>query len=304
MKVERDLPLGRAGHFEAQHQHGKRIHGETPDHAESVGFAQYEQIAAGDGDGDDLQDDNQIDEPAGGPEAGMRMAEPIRKDAVFGHAVQYAVRSDDGCIHRAGKDQRSHQYDERVKQEPQRNRAGEKHRQPADEIVEILGALGVRDNHHGEERDQRGEQHAVNEDHESGSLQILELGISDLAIDLRQALLAAHGQQGMAQSNEDRHQRERTSPVFGEPSQGARAEPDAFRGGQRDRVGALRHAEDRDQAPHDQDHHHHRGDLHDAQRLLARFMNPDGVFAPEIQRDDDREQRRKMGWIHVHAGQA
>jgi len=44
-----------------------------------------------------------------------------------------------------------------------------------------------------------------------GALQILELGMLDLAIDLRQALLAAHGEHGVAEC----HENSKTSPEPG-----------------------------------------------------------------------------------------
>ncbi len=59
----------------------------------------------------------QVDEPARGPEFAVRLAEPIGQNAVFGHAVQNAIRSDDGRVHRAGENDSPHQHDETVKQQ-------------------------------------------------------------------------------------------------------------------------------------------------------------------------------------------
>ena len=46
----------------------------------------------------------------------------------------------------------------------------------------------------------------------------------------------------------------------------------------------------------DQKHHHHHGrDLHDAQRLAARFVNALDVAPPEIDGDDHAEDRGETG---------
>ena len=44
---------------------------------------------------------------------------------------------------------------------------------------------------------------AVDGDDDCGAFEILELGMLDFAIDLRQAFLAAHGQDGVAEGHED-----------------------------------------------------------------------------------------------------
>ena len=86
-----------------------------------------------------------------------------------------------------------------------------------------------------------------------------------------------------------------------QPAQRLGAELQVGRRRQRHRLVAV--LEDRDQAPDDQDHHHHGGDLHDAQRLLARFVHADDVLAPEVERHHDGEGRREIRRVR-RAGRA
>ena len=103
-----------------------------------------------------------------------------------------------------GEDQRAHQHDEAVEQQAQRQRADQVHGKAADQVVQKLRPGRIGNDHHGEERDQRREEHAVDEDHAAGALQILELGMGDFAVDLRQRFEAAHGEQRVAQADQDR----------------------------------------------------------------------------------------------------
>ena len=63
VEIQRHLPLARAGLLVAQHQHRERLHGEAPDHAERVGFAQHVDVAAADEMVDELQHHDQVDQP-------------------------------------------------------------------------------------------------------------------------------------------------------------------------------------------------------------------------------------------------
>src|SRR5207253_9600168 len=65
---------------------------------------------------------------------------------------------------------------------------------------------------HGEERNQRCEQHAKDENYQTGPFKIAQLGGSVLPVDLRQALLAAHCEQRMSQSDEDGNDGNSRSP--------------------------------------------------------------------------------------------
>ena len=77
------------------------------------------------------------------------------------------------------------------------------HRQAADQVLEELRPYGVRNDHHREERNQRGEHHAVDENHQRRFFQVRQLGMLDFAIDLRERFFAAHGQHRMPQAHED-----------------------------------------------------------------------------------------------------
>ena len=60
----------------------------------------------------------------------------------------------------------------------------------------------------------------------------------------------------------------------------------------------------RRQAPADQNDHHQRGELHDAQRFLAGFVNADDILAPEINGHGDGENCRKRLRLNLEAGMA
>ena len=77
----------------------------------------------------------------------------------------------------------------------------------------------VGDDHHGEQRDQPGRDHRVGADDVGRDLQILQLGRGDLAVDLRQRLEAAHGQQRVAEGDHHRHERNLRPEGALEPAQ-------------------------------------------------------------------------------------
>ena len=117
-EVERHFPFAGAGLLVAQHQDREGLHGEAPDHAEGIGFAEHVHVAAADDDGDQLQRHDQVDESRGGAELVVGAAEPVGKHAILRHAVEHAVRSDDGGVHGAGENQGAHQHHEGMKQQP------------------------------------------------------------------------------------------------------------------------------------------------------------------------------------------
>ena len=79
-----------------------------------------------------------IDDAMGRAEFAVRLPEPVGQHAILGNAIEHAVRSHDGRVHGAREDQRSHRDDERMKAEPQRERAHQIHGQAANQILQIL----------------------------------------------------------------------------------------------------------------------------------------------------------------------
>ena len=66
---------------------------------------------------------------------------------------------------------------------------------PPSRLSTYCGANAVGNDHAGEQRDHAGADHRVDADDVAGDLQVLQLGIGDFAIDLRQRFEAAHGEQ-------------------------------------------------------------------------------------------------------------
>ena len=115
---------GDVRHLVAEHDHGKRIEHETPDHAKRVGFAEHESRCHGSARSSTIcRMTIEVDQPIGRAEALVRLAEPVGQHAVFRHAVQYAVRSDDRRIHRAGEHQEPDDHDKRLEEQPQPERS-------------------------------------------------------------------------------------------------------------------------------------------------------------------------------------
>ena len=213
------------------------------------------------------------------------------QSAILGHAVQHAVRSHDRGVHRAGQDQRAYRDHEHVKRQAQRKRPHQAHGQAADQILQVFPARVVRNNHHRVERHQGSEQQAVNKNNQPGFFQILQLGGFNFAVHLRQGFFPAHGQDGMPHAHDHGDQGNHFQDLAAiEPSQGSRIESDI--GGKRKRRKVRPTNPNRVRAPYDENRHHHRGDLHDAQGLLAGFVNSLDIFPPEINRDQDRKKCR------------
>src|ERR1022692_2788479 len=122
-----------------------------------------------------------------------------------------------------------------------------------------------------------------------------------MAISLRQALLAAHGEKRVAQADHDGDHGDGRSDGAPEPAQRLGVELEVFVEGKRHRLVAV--LENRDQAPDDQDHHHDRGDLHDAQRFLAGFVHADDVLAPEVNGDHGGEHGREIRRVDLQRGE-
>ncbi len=287
-QVERHLEFALAGIGVAQHENGEAVHREAPDHAECVQVGEERDVAAADDDRGDLQDDDDVDDAIAGAEFRVRLAKPLAEHAVFGNAIEHAVGADNGGVDRAGENQRADHHDETVEDQARDKRPGEIHREAADQIFEETLAHIVRDDHHGEERNQRREDQAVNENDHARFFEVGQLGAFDFAIDLRERFFAAHRQDGMAERDEDRDDAEHVRQVaVSQPAERLFGEVN---------VAGIRKRRERGMAqdrgvntPADQDHHHDGDQLHDVEGFFARFGDALGVFPPEVNRDDDRE---------------
>ena len=294
--VGRHFPAALAFVLDAQHQHGQAVEGEAPDHAKGVGLAQQIHVAAAHQNGEDLQNDDQVDDPVGGAESRMRLPEPVGENAVFRNAVENAVGTDDRGIDRARKDQEAHHHHEGPESQPQQQRAILIHGQAGDQVVFVnRDPHRVRNDHHEQQRREPGKDEAVNRDDDGGPLQVLQLGMGQLAVDLGQRFLAAHGQHGMAKGDQDAEDGELGGESVGQvgvlqKAQGFLAELQAVGSGQRHGLVALLHQGKG--RPAQQDDHHHRGDLHYPQRLLAGFLNALGVLPPEVYGHDQGKYDR------------
>ena len=192
----------------------------------------------------------------------------------------------------------------------------------------------VGDDHHGEEADQRGQQQAVDEDDERSLLEIRQLRALDLPIDLGQGLLAAHGQDRMAEGDQDAEGADQAEPmdlrrVMESRADGGVAEPaervflpaghfidlrlslgvDLLREVGRGRgevlgIGAGRQGR---AAPGDDDDAHHGRRRHDPQGLVGRLAEPSDVGPPEVEGDGRRDRRRAPtfgnGEFHLEVGE-
>ena len=87
------LPILRLG--EAQYEHGDGLHGEAPDHAESVERGQHVYIAKTEEDRQQLQRHDQVNDAVTRSVAAMRLLKPTGEHTVFRHAIQNPIRADD-----------------------------------------------------------------------------------------------------------------------------------------------------------------------------------------------------------------
>src|ERR1700687_380301 len=130
--IEGNLELALAGPGVTEHQNRQTVHGETPNHAEGVEVREEGDIATADYYGENLQNDDDIDNAIAGAEAGMRLAKPGTEHAILGNAIQHSVGADDSGVHRASKNQRTYHDHESVKDQAGIQRAFEVHGQAAD----------------------------------------------------------------------------------------------------------------------------------------------------------------------------
>ena len=121
---------------------------------------------------------------------------------------------------------------------------------------------------------------AVDGDDNRRALQVLQLRMLNLAVDLRQALLAAHGQQRMAEGHQNAEESINRKSRSLQESLRVVAEMQVGRDGKRRQVRTF----DKQgiAAPEKQNHHHDGGDLHNPQRLVARLLNALDVLPPVV----------------------
>ena len=159
--------------------------------------------------------DDQVQDAVGRAVARMRLEEPVGHDAVLGHAVEHAVGADDRRVDRAGQDQEADDDDEGVEHQPRHRRPDHVHRQAADQVVGVDPSCGRRRESAARpgSRCRPVRHQAVDEDDERRLLEVRQLGRFDLAIDLGQRLLAAHGQDRMAEGDQDADDADEAQPV-------------------------------------------------------------------------------------------
>ena len=191
----------------AKHQHGQALHGEAPHHAEGVGLAQHEDIAAAQDDGEELQAHDQIQDAIRGSEAAVRMAKPVRENAVFGDAVEDAVRAHDGGVDGAGQHQDADHDHESAERQPQQCSGPTRYiASPPIRLSKKFWRTASGMIMTAKNETPGGENQAVNENDEARFFQVAQLGMLDLAIDLGQGFLAAHGQHGVAEADQNADQ--------------------------------------------------------------------------------------------------
>ncbi len=110
----------------------------------------------------------------------------------------------------------------------------------------------------------------------------------DFAVDLRQSFFAAHGEHGVAEADEKDDPGDVAEPGSVKPAQRFFIQRN-YAGMQRVRRQLDGRAQNRDGAPDEQYHHHHRGDGHDLQRFLAGLVHALGILPPEIAHHDHRQ---------------
>src|SRR5262249_34765157 len=202
-EIQRYLEFAFARVGVTENEHRQTVHRKTPDHAEGIEVRKKGHIPVANNDGEELQGYDDVDDAAARAEAGVRLAEPVAQHAIFRDAVEYTIRAHDCRVHGPRQDDGTHYHDEDVEDQPQQKRAFEAHGQAADEVFQEALPDDVWNDHHREERNQRREDHAVNENDQPGLFQVDQLRAFDFAIDLRERLFAAHCQHGVAERDKD-----------------------------------------------------------------------------------------------------
>src|SRR5208337_2502957 len=122
----------------------------------------------------------------------------------------------------------------------------------------------------------------------------------DFPVDLRQRFFSAHRQHRMPQAHENRNHRGHVREFHAvEPAHSVGTQLNVL--GSWDRWQCRVADKDGVHAPTDQDHDHHRRDLHNAHSFLAGFVYALDVVPPEIEGTHDGEARRAYAWGDVQA---
>src|SRR5260370_24737008 len=288
-EVRGNLPAALTFVLEAQDEHRQTIERETPDHAEGVRFTEHIDVAAARQNGEDLQQNDHVDDAGTCSVLAVGKAEPIGEDAVFGDTVEDAIGSDDRGVDGAREDEEPDHDDKCAEDQAQDERPPHVHGEAGDQIVFVNGnADSIRNQHDGQQRGQSGENEAVDGDDDRGFFQILELGMSEFTIDLGERFFAAHGQHGVAEGNQDSEQSEHSGKTL--LGQAVTEKAERFFGEMkvlrnRKRNGVVSRLDEGKCRPGEQDDHHDGGDLHDAESFLAGLLDALGIFPPVIDRD-------------------
>jgi hypothetical protein len=166
LEIERNAEFPPLRLLIAQHENGNSVQHKTPNHAKSVEVGEKRDIAAAHNDHCDLKANDHVDNSVGGSEAGMRLTEPVRQNAILGNSVENAIGTYDCGVDRAGKNQGAHDDHEDVEGKPCNEWTLQTHGESPDQVLKEMGPRFVRNNHHREERNERREYHAVNKNDE------------------------------------------------------------------------------------------------------------------------------------------
>ncbi len=149
----------------------------------------------------------------------MRLPEPVRQHAVFGHPVHDRIRSHDRRVHTAAEDQEPDQHDERLEQEPRQFRSDQVHCEAGDQVVVEARPDGVGNQRDRQEADRRREDQAVEENDPRRAPQVQRLGVFDLAVHLSECFQPAHREERMTEADDHRDHRDRGEHGALEPSE-------------------------------------------------------------------------------------
>jgi len=226
----------------------------------------------------------------------MRLAEPVCQNSIFRHPHHHARRADDGGVDGSGKNQKSDHHDEDAEDDPQRHRSNHVHRHAGDQIVGVdLDPDAVRNNHRRQHGPDAGEDEAVDRNNNGRAFQVLQLRVLDLPIDLGQRFLAAHGQNGMSESHQNSEDPQHVGQLrAAQESQCVVGEMQIRRNRQRRQLGMD--VEGGEEAPAQQQNHHHGSHLHHGQRLVRRLLNALQVLPPVV--DGDHRGQNRRHFVH------